>query len=520
MTIKRKQTIAIYILSATIALSVLAVIFSILALESWLSSYRDASNSTKQTIIALNAFENTASNYHLAVIQTMMGSGKEVDRAGLEQAIQELVKIKVELEGRHALSNETTARLPELIDRFEEGLAAIAKADSYGASEIYINKIHLKASALSQALKRLVSQNELKLNGRFDRLASREIPLVFALFIALLSLLATISIITLISFIRDMRPLINAVDFAKTIQNGNYTIRAKVERDDEIGQLTRAMNDMADALAKNQEENQRHIARLGCVMKDIQAVSSKMLSYSNSLRKSNEILSNGSQQVFTSLKKSETSLLSLERDSRMYVANVLKVNEQSKSISELAASGDQSMQSMVTSIVDINNEADEMAKIIQIIDSISFKTNILALNASVEAAHAGIAGKSFAVVAEEVRTLATKSARAAQETAELIAHSSAKINQGRDLVLTAASIFEKINSGVFNIGQSVEEIANASQDQMNSMQVLMNEIRQIDDIIAHNKGVASETEITAQALNLEAVRMNEILQEHQEYLTS
>ena len=122
------------------------------------------------------------------------------------------------------------------------------------------------------------------------------------------------------------------------------------------------------------------------------------------------------------------------------------------------------MTDLIQSINEISVASEKTSKIIKTIDEIAFQTNLLALNAAVEAARAGEAGAGFAVVAEEVRNLARRSAEAARNTAELIEGTVRRVEEGfANLLTRTGKAFSKVAVSTEKIGEHVAEIASASQ---------------------------------------------------------
>jgi methyl-accepting chemotaxis protein len=176
-----------------------------------------------------------------------------------------------------------------------------------------------------------------------------------------------------------------------------------------------------------------------------------------------------------------------------------------------ALTADDQMNELLTSMKEISEASDDIAEVLKMINDISFQTNILSLNAAVEAARAGKYGKGFAVIAEDVRNLALKSAEAAKETDEMIGKIRVKIKAGSGIANNTAESLKEIVESSKESSKLSNEVALASEEQAIAIAQITNSIDQISSIVQNTSFNARKSHETAEGLSSEAKRLNDII---------
>ena len=221
----------------------------------------------------------------------------------------------------------------------------------------------------------------------------------------------------------------------------------------------------------------------------------------------------GASAQAVSLESTSTSLEEMANMTQRNAADAQKALGLANQARNAANKGAEDIQAMGASMEMIKSSSADIAKIIKTIDEIAFQTNILALNAAVEAARAGAAGAGFAVVAEEVRNLAHRSATAAKETAAKIEGAIAKTAQGVEISGTVAGALHDITAKVREVDELVAAVANGSREQSSGIEQINVAVSQMDQVTQDNAASAQEGAAAAQELNAQAERMKEAVAE-------
>ena len=327
-------------------------------------------------------------------------------------------------------------------------------------------------------------------------------------------------------------PISQVGQMVQELEKGNLTSRLNMDRQDEVGQMAKAIDGLADNMQNEiltafnklaegdftfeatgviREPLAKANAGLNKVMGQILVAGDQIASGSSQVSDSSQALSQGATEQAGSLEEITASMSEMASQTKQSTEKAAQANQLATKVRETAENGNQQMQEMVSAMGEIGNASQNISKIIKVIDEIAFQTNLLALNAAVEAAHAGQHGKGFAVVAEEVRNLAERSAKAAKETAELIEGSMQKAKNGTRIADRTAEALGEIVTGVAEVTKLVAEISAASNEQAQGITQVNLELSQIDQVTQHNTANAEESAAAAEVLSAQAAQLKQML---------
>jgi len=299
--------------------------------------------------------------------------------------------------------------------------------------------------------------------------------------LALMALLLTLYTRRAIS-----RPLGKLLETARQIASGNLNVQLSIDTKNEIGELAEAFTEMS--------------LNLNGMIGSIDEASAQIEEGARQVSESGVALASGAAAQASAVEEFSASLEEISAQTTQNAERAGKANDLSRIALTKAEEGNAQMQAMLTAMSEINKASDDIAKIIKVIDDIAFQTNILALNAAVEAARAGAHGKGFAVVAEEVRSLAARSAQAAQQTTASISQSIREVEKGARIADATADMLGAIVSGVSTAAALVSDIAEACAQQVTAIGQMHQGIDQITAVMQSNSATSDQNSAASSAL--------------------
>ena len=283
-------------------------------------------------------------------------------------------------------------------------------------------------------------------------------------------------------------------DMAQTIETNINNVLFIVEEYSKYNYLGRI----------NEEGLEEHLLKLASGINHLGNVTTQMLCENKSngltLDESSDILlvnvdklNQSSNQTAASLEETSAALEQITSNIRNNTENIEKMSKLSSSVTVSVEKGQELASNTSIAMEDINKQVTAINEAINVIDQISFQTNILSLNAAVEAATAGEAGKGFAVVAQEVRNLATRSAEAAREIKALVENALEKANEGKTIASDMINGYEELNTNISQTIELIADIETASKEQYQGIEQINNTVTILDRQTQQNAVVAANT---------------------------
>ncbi|MFA7090593.1 MAG: cache domain-containing protein [Arcobacteraceae bacterium] len=219
---------------------------------------------------------------------------------------------------------------------------------------------------------------------------------------------------------------------------------------------------------------------------------------SNILLRNVDILNKNSTETAAALEETAAALEEITSAIVSNTNNIAMMADQSKELTHSIQVGQELATSTVKAMDEINDQTQAIADAITVIDQIAFQTNILSLNAAVEAATAGEAGKGFAVVAAEVRNLATRSADAAKEIKALVENATQKTNAGKDGADKMIKGYISLNESIEKTTKTINSIAESSKEQRIGIEQINDAVNQLDQQTQQNVAISNTTHSVAE----------------------
>ena len=371
--------------------------------------------------------------------------------------------------------------------------------------------------------------------------------LLFALILSEVIIFILVQIINFVRISNALKPLKKISEAGKEVAGGNFDVEIHYPQQDEIGELSRSISevigrskkivfdlrDRLDAMAggnftENLEseeyvgdyapllESLKHIQEdMNRTLQEVHASSVQVLSSAEQVNTGAQSLSQGATEQASSIEELSANMQDISHSIQASTKTAGEAYKLQGEAGVAVLQSNEKMEEMRKAMDDITAKSNEISKIIKTIDDIAFQTNILSLNAAIEAARAGAAGKGFAVVADEVGNLAQKSAKAAQNTGLLIEETIEAVEKGAKITEETAESLNSVSKSTEEVNTLIEKISSASSKDLEGITSLNQGLQQISSVVQANSATAEQSAAASEELTGQANKMNELVERFQ-----
>lgn len=295
------------------------------------------------------------------------------------------------------------------------------------------------------------------------------------------------------TIVKDMSRLL------KEMADGNFAIATECEE-----QYTGAFNPLLMAIRKMNRQ-------IDSTIKGVSEASDQVLVGSTNLAEAAQSVAEGATDQAAVVEEMQATIDELSNGIKTTAEELEKSYNEAFKYAEVAEGSRADMEAMMSAMNRISETSEKIGEIIAQIEDIASQTNLLSLNASIEAARAGDAGRGFAVVADQIRNLAEQSAKSAVDSKALIEAAIYEVGEGNRNAIKTSESLKEVVVGVQMVADSAKRMKEISLEQAESMEQADEAIVRIAEVVQNNSAAAEETSATSEELTAQATSLNELV---------